>query len=50
MKDVSNRSRKLELACYAKEHRSDDLLGQGAVDITEMLQTGEFDGKYRLYI
>jgi hypothetical protein len=50
MKDVSNKTRKLGVACFAKEHRTDGLLGKGVVDITETLQTGEFDGKYRLHI
>ncbi|XP_006459223.1 hypothetical protein AGABI2DRAFT_218205 [Agaricus bisporus var. bisporus H97] len=43
MKEVSDQTRKLEVACFAKEHRTDDLLGKGVVDITETLQTGEFD-------
>lgn len=42
---TSDKYRKLEISCYAKESKSDDLLGQGIVDITETLRTGEFDGQ-----
>ncbi|KAF9048464.1 C2 domain-containing protein, partial [Panaeolus papilionaceus] len=43
MKNTGAKFRKLEVACYAKEPRSDDILGKGTVDITETLKTGEFD-------
>ncbi|KAF8896587.1 hypothetical protein BD779DRAFT_1496727 [Infundibulicybe gibba] len=43
MKDASDKHRKLDVACFAKEPRSDDLLGKGQVDISETLRTGEFD-------
>ncbi|KAF8071693.1 hypothetical protein FPV67DRAFT_1622208 [Lyophyllum atratum] len=43
MKQSQDKSRKLEVACFAKEPRSDDILGKGAVDITDTLKTGEFD-------
>lgn len=43
-KDSSEKNRTLEASCWAKEHKADDLLGQGKVDITETLKTGEFDG------
>ncbi|KAG6837248.1 hypothetical protein H0H93_012643 [Arthromyces matolae] len=43
VKQSLDKSRKLEVACFAKEHKSDDLLGKGEVDITETLKTGEFD-------
>lgn len=45
-KAVSDESRKLEVACYSKEPRTDDHIGSGSVDITETLKTGEFDGEY----
>ncbi|KAF9000710.1 C2 domain-containing protein [Cyathus striatus] len=45
-KDEGSKERKLEVACFAKEPRSDELLGKGVVDIAETLKTGEFDGKY----
>ncbi|KAF9468164.1 C2 domain-containing protein, partial [Collybia nuda] len=43
MKDTAAKFRKLEVACFAKEHRSDDILGRGIVDLTDTLRTGEFD-------
>lgn len=43
-KDDTEKHRTLELACYSKEPRSDDLLGKGKVNITETLKSGEFDG------
>ena len=45
-KSVSDETRKLEVACYSKEPRSDDLVGRGEVDISETLKTGEFDGEH----
>lgn len=47
MRGVSDKTRKLEISCFAKEPRSDDILGRGVVDISETLKTGEFDGKAR---
>jgi len=43
---MSEKYRKLEVSCWAKEPKTDDILGQGTVDITETLRTGEFDGLY----
>jgi C2 domain len=43
--NTAEKYRKLEVACYCKEHKSEDLLGSGSVDITETLKTGEFDGR-----
>ncbi|KAH9945318.1 uncharacterized protein BXZ73DRAFT_38542 [Epithele typhae] len=43
MKVANDKTRKLEIACYSKEPRSDELVGQGSVDITETLSSGEFD-------
>ncbi|TFK93971.1 hypothetical protein K466DRAFT_649605 [Polyporus arcularius HHB13444] len=40
---ASDETRKLEVACYSKEPRSDDFIGRGTVDISETLKTGEFD-------
>ena len=47
LKNAAENHRKLEVACYCKEHKSEDILGNGSVDITETLKTGEFDGRYR---
>ena len=44
-KEASDKTRKLEVCCYSKEPRQDELVGRGTVDITETLKTGEFDGK-----
>lgn len=43
-RDSSEKHRILEVSCWSKEPRIDDLLGQGKVDITETLRSGEFDG------
>lgn len=43
-RDASSKTRTLEISCWAKEPRTEDLLGQGKVDIGETLRTGEFDG------
>ncbi|KAG6865896.1 hypothetical protein C0991_010729 [Blastosporella zonata] len=43
MKQLVEKFRKLEVACFAKESRSDDILGKGEVDIADTLKTGEFD-------
>ena len=45
LKAVSDKTRNIEVSCFAKEHRNDDLLGKGTVDITETLKVGEFDGR-----
>lgn len=50
MGTVSDKTRKLEISCFAKEPRSDDLLGKGSLDIAETLKTGEFDGMIVLRI
>lgn len=44
-KNTGAKFRKLEVSCYSQEPRSEDLMGQGVVDITETLKTGEFDGE-----
>ncbi|KAL0573574.1 hypothetical protein V5O48_008388 [Marasmius crinis-equi] len=43
MKNTSAKHRKLEAQCWSKEHKDDDMLGEGTLDITETLKTGEFD-------
>ncbi|KAF9266486.1 hypothetical protein L218DRAFT_825057, partial [Marasmius fiardii PR-910] len=43
MKNQSTKYRKLEAQCWSKEHKDDDMLGEGSVDISETLKTGEFD-------
>ncbi|KAF8899902.1 C2 domain-containing protein [Gymnopilus junonius] len=43
MKSTSAKFRTLEVACYSQEPRSEDLMGKGILDITQTLQTGEFD-------
>jgi hypothetical protein len=45
-RDAGGKNRTLEVACYAKEPRGEDLIGLGTVDITETLRTGEFDGQF----
>lgn len=45
MKGTADKHRKLELSCWSKEPRTDELLGQAKIDISETLKTGEFDGK-----
>jgi len=47
-KDPSEKNRSLEISCWAKEYKVDDLLGQGKVDITGTLRTGEFDDWIKL--
>ena len=44
MKNSATKYRKLQAQCWSKEHRDDDMLGEGSLDITETLKTGEFDG------
>lgn len=38
------KNRKLEVACYCQEPKTEDLLGRATVDISDTLKTGEFDG------
>ena len=38
------KNRKLEVACYSQEPKTEDLLGRASVDISNTLKTGEFDG------
>ncbi|KIY44748.1 hypothetical protein FISHEDRAFT_50626, partial [Fistulina hepatica ATCC 64428] len=41
--DASEKTRTLHVSCWSKELREDDCLGEGTVDITNTLKTGEFD-------
>ncbi|KAF8920230.1 hypothetical protein CPB85DRAFT_1248429 [Mucidula mucida] len=43
MKDSAEKYRKLEISCWSKEPRTDEILGTGKIDVTETLKTGEFD-------
>jgi hypothetical protein len=44
--DAAEQHRVLDVSCWAKEPRQDDLLGQAKVDITDTLKKGEFDGAF----
>ncbi|KAF8626408.1 hypothetical protein AX17_006575 [Amanita inopinata Kibby_2008] len=41
--DPSDNNRMMQVACYAKEPKSEDLLGKGTINITDTLRSGEFD-------
>lgn len=41
---TSKDTRTLKVSCFSKEPKEDDLVGAGEVDITDVLETGEFDG------
>ncbi|KAJ7746382.1 hypothetical protein B0H16DRAFT_1726560 [Mycena metata] len=43
MKGTGDKARKLEVSCWAKEPKKEENIGQGFVDLTETLKTGEFD-------
>ncbi|KAF5342632.1 hypothetical protein D9611_001916 [Ephemerocybe angulata] len=43
LKAVTGKSRKMEISCYSKEPREDDLLGTATLDISDILKSGEFD-------
>ncbi|KAJ7039621.1 hypothetical protein C8F04DRAFT_296637 [Mycena alexandri] len=43
MKGTGDKARKLEVSCWAKEAKKEENIGQGFVDLTETLKTGEFD-------
>jgi len=47
MKASSSKFREMEVSCWSKEPREDDCLGKATVDITKIIQTGEFDGERR---
>ncbi|KAF8972126.1 hypothetical protein BDZ97DRAFT_1783276 [Flammula alnicola] len=50
LKSTAAKHRKMEVACYSQEPRSEDLMGKGIVDITETLRTGEFDDWVQLEV
>ncbi|KAF7375206.1 C2 domain-containing protein [Mycena sanguinolenta] len=43
IRNTGDKFRKLDVSCWAKEPRKEDKIGQGYVDLTETLKTGEFD-------
>ncbi|KAI9439897.1 hypothetical protein H4582DRAFT_2075253 [Lactarius indigo] len=42
-KDASKNNRTLTISVFAEERKDDELLGEGTIDITNTLKTGEFD-------
>lgn len=42
-KDASKNNRTLTISVFAEERKDDELLGEGTIDITDTLKTGEFD-------
>jgi Ca2+-dependent lipid-binding protein len=44
LSDVAGTKKVLSVACYSQEKKQDMLLGEGEVDISETLRSGEFDG------
>lgn len=38
--------RELSAGCWAKEHKDDTFLGDGSINITSILKSGEFDGDF----
>ena len=43
-KDPSKSNRTLTISVFSEEKKEDELLGEGSVDITDTLKSGEFDG------
>jgi hypothetical protein len=43
-KDASKNNRTLTISVFSEEKKDDELLGEGSVDITDTLKSGEFDG------
>ncbi|KAL0954599.1 hypothetical protein HGRIS_003559 [Hohenbuehelia grisea] len=43
MKDTAEKFRKLKVSCWSKEPRTEDILGEGTIDIADTLKSGEFD-------
>ncbi|KJA26271.1 hypothetical protein HYPSUDRAFT_159226 [Hypholoma sublateritium FD-334 SS-4] len=50
LKSNTEKFRKMEVACYSMEPRSEDLMGKATVDISETLRTGEFDDWVQLEV
>ena len=44
LESTKKTARTLEVACWSKEPREDEIVGKGELDIIETLKTGEFDG------
>ncbi|KAI0031214.1 C2 domain-containing protein, partial [Vararia minispora EC-137] len=42
-RDIAGKKKMLVISCYSKEKKEDMLLGEGEVDISETLRSGEFD-------
>ena len=47
---ASKDGRTMRIACYSKEPRSEEIIGQGQVDVSETLRTGEFDGQCEIFL
>ncbi|TEB18591.1 hypothetical protein FA13DRAFT_1648459, partial [Coprinellus micaceus] len=43
LKAETGKFRSLEISCWSKEPRDEDLLGKATLDISKIIQTGEFD-------
>lgn len=46
---ATDETRTLQVSCWSQEPRGAELIGNGKVDISETLRTGEFDGASTLY-
>lgn len=45
-KAVTGKFRTAEISVWSKEPRDDDLLGKASLDISKIIETGEFDGAH----
>jgi len=43
-KELSKNNRTLNVSVFSEEKKEDELLGEAALDITDTLKSGEFDG------
>ncbi|KAJ7733427.1 hypothetical protein DFH07DRAFT_968041 [Mycena maculata] len=50
MKNSAEKYRKLEVSCWDTEPKKEENIGQGFVDLTETLKTGEFDDWVKLQV
>lgn len=48
LESKKKRAKILEIVCWSKEPRVDEIIGKGELDITETLKTGEFDGTHSI--
>ncbi|KZV92928.1 hypothetical protein EXIGLDRAFT_613738, partial [Exidia glandulosa HHB12029] len=46
--DTGATERVVKLSVFTKEHRVDDLIGEASVDVTDVLDKGEFDDWVKL--